>query len=140
MAYLLYKYLRGKARRQYEPCEPERSMRQNSDSPIEFSSLACSDDSVIDGSSPPQRIAQKSHKQTTHEHANFDPAIGGSNSIQEKQATSRYRWKLVAGLCLPFSVQALDATIIAGALPFIASDFSKCPCDQISPLATKSFL
>jgi len=36
-----------------------------------------------------------------------------------------YRRKLIAGLFLPFSVQALETTIIAGALPFIASDFSK---------------
>jgi hypothetical protein len=43
---------------------------------------------------------------------------------QQKKAASRYRWKLIAGLVLPFSVQALDVTIIASALPFIASDFS----------------
>ena len=35
-----------------------------------------------------------------------------------------YRWKLIAGLSLPFSIQALETTIVAGALPFIASDFS----------------
>jgi hypothetical protein len=44
---------------------------------------------------------------------------------EEKRAASRYRWLLTAGLFFPFTVQALDATIIAGALPFIASDFRK---------------
>lgn len=130
MAYLLYKHLRGKGSRPREPCEHERSMGQNSDSPLELSHLAPSwrgDDCDIDGTSSPQRIAQKSHIQTTHEHANFDPTIPCSICKQEKQAANRYRWKLIAGLCLPFSVQALDATIIAGALPFIASDFSKYP-------------
>ena len=41
----------------------------------------------------------------------------------EKKALTKYRWKLIIGLFLPFLVQALDSTIIAGALPYIASDF-----------------
>ncbi|THV46177.1 hypothetical protein BGAL_0409g00080 [Botrytis galanthina] len=45
--------------------------------------------------------------------------------IQEKKASRRYRWRLTAGLMLPYMVQALDITIIAGALPFIASDFNQ---------------
>ncbi|RAL67941.1 hypothetical protein DID88_008665 [Monilinia fructigena] len=43
----------------------------------------------------------------------------------DKRAFSRYRWRLTAGLMLPYMVQALDLTIIAGALPFIASDFNQ---------------
>lgn len=42
---------------------------------------------------------------------------------EEKRRERIYRWKLIGGLFLPFSVQALDTTIVAGALPFIASDF-----------------
>jgi hypothetical protein len=42
---------------------------------------------------------------------------------EEKRAARIYRWKLIGGLFFPFSVQALDTTIVAGALPFIASDF-----------------
>jgi len=41
----------------------------------------------------------------------------------EKKALTKYRWKLIIGLFLPFLVQSLDSTIIAGALPYIASDF-----------------
>lgn len=48
-----------------------------------------------------------------------------NHCIQEKKASRRYRWRLTAGLMLPYMVQALDITIIAGALPFIASDFSE---------------
>jgi hypothetical protein len=44
---------------------------------------------------------------------------------EEQQNMKRYRWKLMAGLFFPFLVQSLDSTIIAGALPFIASDFRK---------------
>jgi hypothetical protein len=126
MAYLLYKYLREKGSQPREPCEHERRMRQNLDSPLELSYLDCSPrggDPGIDETSSPQRIAQKSHRPPTHEYASFDPTIPCSICKQEKKTVSRYRWKLIAGLCLPFSVQALDATIIAGALPFIASDF-----------------
>lgn len=44
---------------------------------------------------------------------------------QQKQEMRIYRWRLVAGLFVPASVQALNTTMIAGALPYIASDFSK---------------
>lgn len=44
---------------------------------------------------------------------------------EAKRAARRYRWRIITGLFVPFLVQSLDVTIIAGALPFIASDFSK---------------
>lgn len=43
----------------------------------------------------------------------------------EKRATSKYRWKLMAGLFFPFWTQTLDSTMIAGAVSFIASDFTQ---------------
>lgn len=58
---------------------------------------------------------------------------------QEKKAARVYRWKLIAGLFFPFSVQALDTTIVAGALPFIASDFRES-CHLASLLARYSLL
>lgn len=36
-----------------------------------------------------------------------------------------YRLKLIAGLLAPFALQALDVTIVASALPFIATDFNE---------------
>ncbi|KAH8658352.1 major facilitator superfamily domain-containing protein [Xylariales sp. PMI_506] len=36
-----------------------------------------------------------------------------------------YRLKLIAGLLMPFALQALDVTIVASALPFIAIDFNE---------------
>lgn len=47
-------------------------------------------------------------------------------AAEEKRMT-RYRWKLMAGLALPFIIQAFDTTIIAGAITTIASDFSNHP-------------
>ncbi|KAK4235818.1 major facilitator superfamily domain-containing protein [Achaetomium macrosporum] len=41
----------------------------------------------------------------------------------EKARRRKYRLKIIAGLFLPFTLQALDTTIIASALKFIADDF-----------------
>jgi hypothetical protein len=43
----------------------------------------------------------------------------------EKKRRRRYRLKVLFGLLAPFGLQALDTTIIASALPYIAQDFSK---------------
>ncbi|CAK7263292.1 hypothetical protein SEPCBS57363_000491 [Sporothrix epigloea] len=43
--------------------------------------------------------------------------------MQERLAARKYRWKIIAGLILPFALQALDVTIVASALPWIATDF-----------------
>lgn len=41
----------------------------------------------------------------------------------EKKRRRTYRLKIILGLFLPFALQALDTTIIASALKFIAEDF-----------------
>ncbi|KAF4973410.1 hypothetical protein FSARC_304 [Fusarium sarcochroum] len=43
----------------------------------------------------------------------------------EKKAARVYRWKIIFGLMAPFALQALDSTIIASALPWIAGDFGE---------------
>ncbi|KAH8899994.1 MFS general substrate transporter [Thozetella sp. PMI_491] len=45
--------------------------------------------------------------------------------IAEKKRRRTYRYKIVFGLMLPFTLQALDTTIIASAMPFIAQDFNE---------------
>jgi hypothetical protein len=49
--------------------------------------------------------------------------VGSQLSREEKKAARRYRIRLIIGLFFPFALQALDVTIIASALPWIASDF-----------------
>ncbi len=51
----------------------------------------------------------------------------GAETLAEKKARRRYRWKILFGLVAPFTLQGLDTTIIASALPFIATDFSAPP-------------
>ncbi|KAM5377518.1 hypothetical protein ACJZ2D_004887 [Fusarium nematophilum] len=43
----------------------------------------------------------------------------------ERKAQLKYRWKIILGLFLPFAISALDVTIIASALPWIANDFNE---------------
>ncbi|XXG97725.1 hypothetical protein Hte_004034 [Hypoxylon texense] len=43
----------------------------------------------------------------------------------EERAATKYRWKLVLCLILPYALQALDVTIVASALPWIAADFGE---------------
>ncbi|OTA54932.1 major facilitator superfamily transporter [Hypoxylon sp. EC38] len=43
----------------------------------------------------------------------------------EASAATKYRWKLVLCLTLPYALQALDVTIVASALPWIALDFGE---------------
>lgn len=47
--------------------------------------------------------------------------------IADKKRRAAYRWKLIAGLCGPFALQALDTTIIASALSDIATEFRTHP-------------
>lgn len=42
---------------------------------------------------------------------------------QEKHDATVYRWKLIGGLLLPYTLASLDLTIVASSLPFIASYF-----------------
>lgn len=126
MAYVLYKLWKGRANRRRELGEQDVSIGQKGDSHLEPPNAAQpsrGDDPSTHELSSLKQAASKSQNQTIPEDAGTGPAIPGSGG----KGGSRYRWKLVLGLFLPFSVQALDLTIIAGALPFIASDFSKYP-------------
>ena len=60
------------------------------------------------------------------ETSRLDPQPQESPGDSEAQRAARvYRWRLIGGLFLPATVQALNTTLIAGALPFIASDFNE---------------
>ncbi|OLN92219.1 putative MFS-type transporter C16A3.17c 1 [Colletotrichum chlorophyti] len=55
-----------------------------------------------------------------------DPESESCSTCKSVQRAQRkYRYKLLGGLVLPFVLQALDVTIIASALPWIASDFNE---------------
>jgi FtsZ-interacting cell division protein ZipA len=68
-------------------------------------------------SSPPATSEVKEEKKQKHEET--------PEEKMEKSRRRKYRYKIIFGLFAPFTLQALDTTIIASALPFIAADFSK---------------
>ncbi|KAJ5400241.1 hypothetical protein N7465_010730 [Penicillium sp. CMV-2018d] len=45
--------------------------------------------------------------------------------VAEQKRKNVYRWKIILGLFSPYCLQALDTTIVASALPFIAEDFNQ---------------
>jgi hypothetical protein len=53
----------------------------------------------------------------------YDPEKETPQETAEKKRRRIYRYKIIFGLFMPFTLQALDTTIIASALPFIANDF-----------------
>lgn len=53
------------------------------------------------------------------------PALSKAAKKEEKSKARKYRWRLIAGLFLPFFIASTDITIIATALPFIASHFNR---------------
>lgn len=46
----------------------------------------------------------------------------------EKRRMRIYRWKLIGSLFLPYLLASIDLTIVATAVPFIASHFGMSPC------------
>ncbi|KAJ5942963.1 Major facilitator superfamily domain general substrate transporter [Penicillium verrucosum] len=51
--------------------------------------------------------------------------IPSAEGVAEKKRRNVYRWKIILGLFSPYCLQALDTTIVASALPFIAEDFNQ---------------
>jgi len=51
-------------------------------------------------------------------------SLSPEEETAEKRKRDTYRRKIIFGLFCPFALQSLDFTIIASALPFIATDFS----------------
>ena len=95
----------GKPRKKQKECVHRRDASQNSDGGIELASF-------------PGQQPDNNEKQ---------PMVDTSPCVlckADKHNQRVYRWKVIGGLFVPFLVQSLDITIIAGALPFIASDFS----------------
>ncbi|KAH8700591.1 putative MFS multidrug transporter [Talaromyces proteolyticus] len=53
---------------------------------------------------------------------------------QEKHDARVYRWKLIGGLLLPYTLASLDLTIVASSVSYIASHFNKF--DQLNWIVT----
>jgi len=129
MAYLLYKYIKKTSRerkaRQANPDRFENIGKQDQQSPAHAidTPAASGEENVAQN---PDTFATPQNGMPEKNGSTAEPTPAkDTRTKEEKRAMRIYRRKLIAGLFLPFSVQALETTIIAGALPFIASDFSR---------------
>lgn len=123
MASNLYKkYIKHKENKQPDLCEHQRAAKNTTAAVAAFDSIE-----------PPSRSFSSAHQTGRLTIGNLEDRADNTPCPICKEENSRmriYRWKIVSGLCLPFIVQSLDTTIIAGALPFIASDFRKPKCSK----------
>jgi hypothetical protein len=76
----------------------------------------------------PHRQQASATSPDTADSAAKDTVVANDNEIcpickQEKHDATVYRWKLIGGLLLPYTLASLDLTIVASSLPFIASYF-----------------
>ncbi|EEP81793.1 conserved hypothetical protein [Uncinocarpus reesii 1704] len=84
------------------------------------------DDALVEGSLP--QPVKPTTEQTVE---NQGPC---SECKKEKHDKRVYRWKLIFGLLLPYFLASVDLTIVAAALPFIASHFNKL--DELNWIVT----
>lgn len=103
--YATYKYARKKLR--------DRAQPQAGDVAGQPPSRGDDTAGILVGDDAPPRTSEAAKEE--------DGAAAAGN----KKRKRKYRWKILFGLCAPFALQALDTTIIASALPFIAADFGE---------------
>ncbi|KAI1873814.1 uncharacterized protein JN550_003083 [Neoarthrinium moseri] len=75
----------------------------------------------------PKKISPPCHHRSQGEHNEW-PSTDNEECLQckaEQRALRKYRWKIILALILPYCLQSLDITIVASALPWIASDFDE---------------
>ncbi|KAG7294164.1 hypothetical protein NEMBOFW57_004233 [Staphylotrichum longicolle] len=122
--YLAYKYARKRYRERQESKAADQSLPGKT-TPTASNNGVLSDEraGLTVSSLPPTRdgpsptlespaIADTEPKETPEERA-------------DKKRRRKYRLKIILGLFAPFTLQALDTTIIASALKFIADDFNE---------------
>lgn len=139
MALLLYRYVRGK----YPRKEREQDTHESPTTTV--TREVCKHQRIESYTSEAGLVTGTSHN--THELDDLTSAVHKSQHVfenttvncnlckEEKESMSHYRRRLMLGLFFPFLVQSLDTTIIAGALPFIASEFRKS-CRNQSGIST----
>lgn len=121
MAYFLFQKFKGIRERENSPGHVAHQTTNNNQQRLSAQNIELARYENLDGIEPGHHAQILSPIQT------HDKLHRKDNSEDLNKAANIYRWKLILGLLLPFSVQALDLTIIAPAVYFIASDFSQYP-------------
>lgn len=119
----------AKKKRQVAASPPGSNRSQKATAPCHHRSLALQDViHPLEGAKEPGITSTEDSQQIPVTEEDQFPLDGKGRCTacrSEKRAAAIYRWKVILGLLLPFALQALDVTIIASALPWIAVDFGE---------------
>lgn len=126
MSFFLFRYLyrKAKAKNRDGPQGPSQSKEQKQPKEIALCEhqLAATNGAKNDG--------VLSEKDPSVEHQQIPDDQRGPKHcpecIKEEKFATKYRWKLIISLLIPNMMASMDLTIVATALPTIASHFSKC--------------
>jgi hypothetical protein len=134
--YFAYKYAKKKYNQRQEAKTADTLVPETADDSLSKTQPAASQDvvpgdqintAVTSGDNAAPTDEEKAQPPVAGEH---DKNLNDQNDTPhedplEKKRRRRYRLKIILGLALPFALQALDTTIVASALPFIAEDFGE---------------
>jgi hypothetical protein len=116
--YILQIHQKTKESGNAKPCIHQRNVSQISEAKLApFAGQGRESHELNELNGLPPKEAESNHQHTP------DTTSVCDICKENKKIMTRYRRRLMLGLFFPFLVQSFDITIIAGALPFIASDF-----------------
>lgn len=120
--YFAYKHIKKK-RRQRREQQAQQEVRQAQLPKTEPGvGVTQIDDAGNAGLSTPAPVSTSVPEHRADPKEKKNPELS-PEKLADKKRRRVYRWKIVFGLFFPFALQALDITIVASALPFIAKDF-----------------
>ncbi|KAI1980619.1 hypothetical protein LOZ53_002930 [Ophidiomyces ophidiicola] len=122
MVYNKIKGRRPPKKKAKKPCRHELQSQRLSSTPE--ATLINEEDRKPDVTPKPEEPAEVLQE-------NRDPCLQCKKEKHDKRV---YRWKLIGGLLLPYFLASVDLTIVAAALPFIASHFNKL--DELNWIVT----
>lgn len=138
--FLAYKYARKKYKERQEakaqeapapangPSDTEPQRPAETEPPVDAPGAVGNDQIQAPGPVVGDKTTVVTEKAATPSQTKAKKAEKHEPTPEERAETKRrrrYRAKILFGLVLPFTLQAIDMTIVASALPFIAKSFSE---------------
>ena len=134
--YLAYKYVKKRKRQREQAKAAEEARPQATETPRD--EVLSDDTRALTASRPTSTQEYLAPISSTPAEPDSKPEETPEERAEKKRRRA-YRLRIILGLFAPFTLQALDTTIIASALKFIADDFSASPFFSLSPLLPLHF-
>ncbi len=134
--YLAYKYVKKRKRQREQAKAAEEARPQATETPQD--GVLSDDTRALTASRPTSTQEYPAPISSTPAEPDSKPEETLEERAEKKRRRA-YRLRIILGLFAPFTLQALDTTIIASALKFIADDFSASPFFPFSPLLPLHF-